>query len=67
MAGRFKHPVEDALHALPDGVAGWLDHHAAADWRLLGQIRSADDLLKPLGIVLAAGGGDGMIRHEGLR
>ena len=30
VAGLLEHPVEDALHPLPDGVAMGLDHHAAA-------------------------------------
>ncbi len=57
--GLLEHPVQHPLDVLPDGVAPGLDHHAAADGRLFGQVGGVDDLLVPLWVVLGAGGCDG--------
>ena len=54
MTGRLEHVVQGSLHVLPQLVAPWLDHHTAAHVRIFGQIGCLDDLLIPLGIVLAA-------------
>ncbi len=62
MAGRLEHVVERALHVLPQGVAPRLDDHAAANGRVLGEVRGPDDLLIPLGVVLVASGRDGGAR-----
>ena len=49
--GGLEHRVEPPLDVLPDRVAPRLDHHAAADVGVLGQVGRLDDLLIPLGIV----------------
>ena len=50
--------VEDALDVLPQRVAPRLDHHAAADVAVLGEVGGLDDLLVPLLVVVVAGRGD---------
>lgn len=65
VAGGLEHAVEGGLDALPDGVAGGLDDHAAADFGVLGEVGGADDLLIPLGEVLVAAGCDGGGRGGG--
>jgi type IV pilus assembly protein PilB len=46
--------IEHALDVLPDRIAPRFDHHAAADRGVLREVRSTDDLLVPLGVVLGA-------------
>ncbi len=62
VARGLEHAVEHALDVFPDRVAPRLDHHAAAHRRRLCEIGGADHLLVPLGVVFAAGGGDGGFR-----
>ncbi len=47
MPSGAKHPVELALHVLPNAVAPRANHHATAYIRRLSQFRSANDLLIP--------------------
>ena len=54
-----EHPVEDPLALFPERAPPGLDDHAPTDRRRLGQIGGLDDLLIPLGVVLAANGRDG--------
>ena len=59
VAGCLKAAVQLLLDQLPDTVAPRLDHHAAAGFRILGEVGGFDDLLIPLGEILGAGRGDG--------
>ena len=59
VARRLEAAVQLLLDQLPDAVAPWLDHHAAARFRILGEVGGFDDLLIPLGEILGAGRGDG--------
>ena len=67
MTGVFKQTIQMPLNVFPDAVAPGFDDHAAADRRVLGQVRGADDLLVPLRVILGAGGrnrGFGFLGHE---
>ena len=68
VARRLEHVVERALHVLPERVAPGADDHAAAHGRVLGEIGAGNDLLVPLGVVLAArrrDGGPGFVHKAG--
>ena len=52
MPGRLEHIVQGSLHLFPDRKAVRLDHHAAANGRILGEVRAFHDLVVPLGVVL---------------
>src|SRR5262249_44778388 len=56
VAGVLEHPIQAALHLLPDGVAGRLDDHAAAHGAVVGQFGAFDDIEIPLRVILGAGG-----------
>ena len=51
-SGFLKGFVQDGLHLFPDGIAVRLDHHAAADGGLFGQICLDYYVVIPLGIIL---------------
>src|SRR2546422_7138498 len=51
---RLEHRVQGALHQLPHAVAERPDDHAAADGRVIGQLRLLDDIGIPLAEVLRA-------------
>ena len=59
VARLLEHAIEDALDVLPQRITPRLDHHAALDVGVLGEIRRADDLLIPFGKILLASGRDG--------
>ena len=66
VAGVLEHAVERALDVLPDRVAPRLDHHAAADVGILGEVGALHDLLVPLRVIFAAGRSDcGLGGHGG--
>ena len=67
VSGGLEHPVQHGLHALPQGVAPGLDHHASPHLRVLSQIRRADDLLIPFWKILFPPRRDGcllFLAHE---
>ena len=43
----LEHVIEGALHSLPDAVAIWSNDHAAADGRIVGELRAEHDLVVP--------------------
>ncbi len=63
MACGAKHCIELALHVLPDPVAPWTNHHAAAHVRGLSQFRRANNLLVPFWKVFVSARRDGAFRH----
>ena len=66
MAGVLEALVQVLLNEFPNGVAPWLDDHAAADLGIFRHVGGLDDLLVPLGEILGAGRGDcGLLRHIG--
>ena len=48
MACIFKHFIKCALDSFPDGVAMWLDNHAATNIGIFCQPCSVDDIEVPL-------------------
>ena len=66
MAGVLEALVQVLLNEFPNGVAPWLDDHAAAHLGIFRHVGGLDDLLVPLGEILGAGRGDcGLLRHIG--
>ena len=55
----FEAAVELLLDEFPNAVAPGLDDHAAARFRIFGEVGGFDDLLVPLGEISGAGRGDG--------
>ena len=55
VAGFLEAAVEVALDGLPDRVAVGPDDHAAADRRIIGELRGLDDVEVPLGVIVGAG------------
>ena len=51
----FEHPVEHALHILPERVAVGTDDHAAPDGGVVRELGAPDDVQVPLRIVLLPG------------
>ncbi len=56
VTGFFEHVVEGTLHFLPDGVSVGFDDHATTHGGLLGEVSFHDEVVIPLGVVLAARG-----------
>ena len=52
MACLLEFIIEYALHLFPNRIAIRLDHHAAADGRLLGKVSLDDKIIIPLRVVL---------------
>ncbi len=49
----LEHLVELVLHLLPNGVSVWLDDHAAAHGRLLGQVGLGHQVVVLLAVVVS--------------
>ena len=56
MSGLFKHPVQNAGHILPDGIAVGPHNHKALDAGIIHQLRLQADVGVPLGEILLHGG-----------
>jgi len=56
VSGGFELHIELLLDEFPDTVSPRFDDHAAACFRVFSHVGSADDLLIPLGEVVASGG-----------
>ena len=65
VTGVFEPLIELFLDLLPETVSPGLDHHAAADLRILGEVGGADDLLIPLRKIFLPGGGDRILGSFG--
>jgi len=50
----LEHGVELLLHPLPDAVTAWSDDHAAADWRVVGELRAQHYFVVPGAEVIGA-------------